>query len=116
MSGLPETRGDLARAYYTFNGNAVCRICRTQIEWWTTTHGKKMPFDLMADMNSDAVPHWATCAEKMKAIIREDLVRETREIKPPAGQTRGAAAFDWLLDRAAEALAQLKVAEKRTPR
>jgi hypothetical protein len=113
-SGMPETLRDLQNAKYKFNGSADCRICASQIEWWTTTHGKKMPFDPMPETNSKAIAHWATCAEKVKAVLREDLRKRAHDVHPQPGQTKGNAILNWLFDQLAEALAELKVAQRRS--
>ena len=61
MAGKPDTRRDMLRARYELLGKGTCKSCGAAIEWWKTTHGKKIPFNLADDDNADAITHFATC-------------------------------------------------------
>jgi hypothetical protein len=58
---FPKTFAELKAAGYRFDNHAHCRGCKEPIEWWLTPNGKKLPFQLMANDDSPAVPHWAYC-------------------------------------------------------
>lgn len=57
-----NTRGGLLRLGYLYLGNDTCSGCGLAIEWWRTVPKlRRAPFDPMADENSVAVSHFATC-------------------------------------------------------
>jgi|GEM_PF-1921877 len=53
---FPTTMEELKAQGYKFGGEAQCKGCGEDIEWWTTPRGKKMPCDV-----GTATPHWSTC-------------------------------------------------------
>lgn len=63
---FPKTRDELVAARYRFSEHARCRgvTCGREIEWWRTNNDKPMPFDLMPEGDSPAVPHWGTCPDR----------------------------------------------------
>lgn len=58
---FPATFLALKEAGYRFDNHAQCRGCKRDIEWWLTPTGKKMPFDLMPELDSPAITHFTTC-------------------------------------------------------
>jgi len=55
---FPTTIDEMTAQGYKFEGEAQCKGCGVDIEWWTTPRGKKMPCDY-----GTAKPHWATCTK-----------------------------------------------------
>lgn len=60
---FPKNRDEMVAGGYVFSNHGVCKGCQTEIEWWTTPRGKKMPFNLMQTATSPAVSHHSTCPE-----------------------------------------------------
>lgn len=60
---FPKTLDEMVPAGYKFNGEATCKGCGDDIEWWETPTGKKIPVNPMPKSSSEVVPHWATCTE-----------------------------------------------------
>ena len=71
---FPKTFAELTQAKYKFDNHAKCRGCHKDIEWWITPTGKKMPFNLMPDIESPAVSHFATCPDA-EEFRRSKVVR-----------------------------------------
>lgn len=44
--GPPQRRKDMLRANYELKDTRDCRYCGVAIEWWKTTKGRMLPFDL----------------------------------------------------------------------
>jgi hypothetical protein len=53
---FPKTIDEMREANYRFEGDAQCKACHADIEWWTTPKGKKIPMN-----HGTAIPHWSTC-------------------------------------------------------
>lgn len=60
---FPQTRDALVAAGYVFSNHARCRGCGAEIEWFSTSRGKKMPFNLMQEGSSPAVTHFTDCPD-----------------------------------------------------
>jgi hypothetical protein len=58
---FPRTRDELVAGGYKFSNHARCKACQAEVEWWETSRGKKMPFNLMQDGNSPSVTHFVDC-------------------------------------------------------
>lgn len=63
---FPKTRDELIEGGYRFDNHSHCTgaTCKAEIEWWISPNQKKMPFDLMPESSSPAVPHWGTCPDR----------------------------------------------------
>lgn len=57
---FPKTKEAMMRAGYTFATMKVCP-CGERMELWTTPTGSLMPMNIMADEESEAISHFATC-------------------------------------------------------
>lgn len=53
---FPQNIDELRGANYSFEGDATCKACHADIEWWKTPKGKKIPMNART-----AIPHWSTC-------------------------------------------------------
>lgn len=60
---FPQTLDEMKSFGYSFQDHATCRGCGSDIEWWETPRGKKIPMDPMDAGSSKATPHWATCSD-----------------------------------------------------
>lgn len=60
---FPKTFDEMKPAGYKFLGNATCKGCGDDIEWWETPNGKKIPMNPMTSGSSEAVAHWSTCSD-----------------------------------------------------
>lgn len=64
---FPDNHRDLVTRGYTFDGKGECRSCHTELYWYTTPNGKKMPFskkgtDIVGhDVQIILEPHFASC-------------------------------------------------------
>lgn len=58
---MPDTRHAMRRAGYKLISTSACKACAAPIEWWQTTNGKKMPFDVDSNEDAAAVTHFGTC-------------------------------------------------------
>ncbi len=45
----PDTEREMLRAHYVKLRAALCQSCGAQLQWWKTTFGKNMPFNLADD-------------------------------------------------------------------
>lgn len=59
--GFPADRDALIRSGYRFDNHAKCRGCDSEVEWYTTPRGNKLPFNLMQNGDSPAIAHFVTC-------------------------------------------------------
>jgi hypothetical protein len=59
---FPPTRRELKEAGYDFIGNKTCP-CGAAMELWDTPQGSTMPMNPMADDDSKAESHFATCVK-----------------------------------------------------
>jgi hypothetical protein len=57
----PAERTKLTIAGYRFKYARACRLCRAQIEFWSTPEHKLIPLDRRTDERR--VPHWSTCPD-----------------------------------------------------
>ena len=65
---LPETRGQMLRARYVKLSTVACKRCGSLIEWWQTTNGKRVPFDLgNGSVDEIAKIHRMSCEAKLQA-------------------------------------------------
>lgn len=55
---FPKTKDELTAAGYKYDNKSRCRGCNSEIEWWITPKGKKMPLD-----PGTMEPHWGTCPQ-----------------------------------------------------
>ncbi len=60
---FPTTRAELEAAGYERSSYSRCKGCGMAMEWWTTPNGKPIPMDSMAQPDSPAVSHFATCLD-----------------------------------------------------
>jgi hypothetical protein len=67
---IPDTSDGLKAAGYEYSDDGTCRGCGTQIEFWITPRGKKMPFNTkivgtLAEGNRREVLecHFVSCPE-----------------------------------------------------
>jgi hypothetical protein len=83
MSSFPKNRHEMERMGYRKTGDAVCKGCGANIEWWKTTAGKPIPYDPIRGDYDAAVAHWATCpnAKDFKGAA------STPDAPPPAKYT-----------------------------
>ena len=65
---FPPTRRELKQAGYDFIAHKTCP-CGAAMELWHTPQDKMMPMNPMADDDSKAESHWATC-EKAQQFRR----------------------------------------------
>jgi hypothetical protein len=60
----------MLQARYRHTGNSTCSSCRAPIEWWITTHGRKLPCDppkVAGDVREEAIVHGRTCTSSASA-------------------------------------------------
>lgn len=60
---FPKDADALKQAGWVFENDATCRGCGADIEWWTTSAGRKMPMEPMPRGGSPAVSHFSVCTE-----------------------------------------------------
>jgi hypothetical protein len=63
---FPETLAALEAAGYKHVSYSRCVGCKAAIEWWTTPNDRPIPMDPMAQPDSPALAHFATCPEVAK--------------------------------------------------
>lgn len=68
--GFPRTLKEMKEYGYKFSGDATCKGCQEDIEFWETPRGKKIPMDPMPMENSAAIAHWTTCENA--PLFRDD--------------------------------------------
>lgn len=68
---FPANRDAMVAGGYKFSNHSRCKSCQSEIEWWETPRGKKMPFNHMQEPSSLAVTHFTDCPEA-------DLFRKPR--------------------------------------
>jgi hypothetical protein len=61
---FPRTFAALKAAGYRFSNHGRCGRCQAEIEWWTRSDGKSLPFDPMPRDESPAVAHAVTCGDE----------------------------------------------------
>ena len=57
---FPTTRKGLVDAGYSFNTRKMCP-CGARMELWNTPKGAQLPMEPMAEDESEAKAHFATC-------------------------------------------------------
>jgi hypothetical protein len=72
---FPATKADMLEDGYTFAAMKTCP-CGEPMELWNTPRGATMPMNPMAEMDSPAVSHWATC------VKAEQFRRKKPDAKP----------------------------------
>ena len=77
----PYNRKEMLRAGYKLLSGSTCKGCGAAIEWWQSTHGSKLPFDLAAGELDQAVTHWKTCP---KADEFSGSKRSAPQVSAPA--------------------------------
>jgi monoamine oxidase len=93
MGDFPKNLHEMIRMSYRKTGDATCKGCGAQIEWWKTTNGHNIPMNPMpmqgADDHAPAVPHWATCpkAKDFKAASAQCKVSELEPVAQIAERT-----------------------------
>lgn len=60
---FPKDLDALKLAGYVFSNHAVCKGCGSDIEWWTTPRGAKIPMNPMDRGSSPAEAHFRSCPE-----------------------------------------------------
>lgn len=67
MSNFPDNRRDLEAAGYRYTGSSRCRSCRTEIDWYETPRGKKVPMSAVEGTenreNRVLEAHWKNCPD-----------------------------------------------------
>lgn len=58
---FPATRRQLATQGYQWLNFAKCAGCGASVSWYKTPKGASIPMDPMANDESPAISHWATC-------------------------------------------------------
>jgi hypothetical protein len=61
---FPKTLDEIVAAGYHFKNHAECRGCGESIMWFRTPTHKNIPMNPMERGSSEAIAHWATCAEQ----------------------------------------------------
>lgn len=83
--GPPQRRKDMLRANYELKDTRECKYCRATIEWWKTTKGKMLPFDLPKTQTPElevAVVH--KCSNRSAqpaASSRRELTLEQEQLR-----------------------------------
>ena len=72
---FPATKAEMLEDGYTFATMKTCP-CGERFELWNTPRGATMPMNPMAELDSPAVSHWATC------VKAEQFRRKKPDAKP----------------------------------
>jgi hypothetical protein len=67
---FPSNLAEMKTFGYKFLDYAVCRECGSDIEFWLTPRGKKIPMDPMTRDADKATAHFATCPDA--PLFRKD--------------------------------------------
>ena len=62
MMPFPKTKADMIDAGYSYATTKTCP-CGELMELWNTPKGETMPMNPMAEMDTSAISHWATCVK-----------------------------------------------------
>jgi hypothetical protein len=81
MSDFPQTRHEMVKMFYVFDGAAKCRGCSADIEWWTTTTRRKIPMNPMPKYYSPAIAHFSTCP-KADEFRKASAQRKGSQLEP----------------------------------
>lgn len=50
---IPDTRDGLESVDYQYSGSSTCRRCGTEIQWFVTPKGKRMPMSVVSGTEND---------------------------------------------------------------